>query len=55
MDKEKYKAPLKALMQFQVQKVLAKKIGFLDQAYWQEKDWNDKNYYFKCKIHNGNY
>ena len=50
MDKEKYKPSLDALIHFQVQKVLAKKVGYLDSEYWEEKDWNNKVYYFKSRI-----
>ena len=50
MDKEEYKPSLDALIHFQIQKVLAKKIGYLDSEYWEEKAWNDKVYYFKSKI-----
>lgn len=49
-DKSLYKPSLNALIQFQVQKVLAKKVGYLDSEYWSEKDWNKEIYYFKCKI-----
>lgn len=50
MDKSQYKPPLNALIHFQVQKVLAKKIGYLDSKYWEEKGWNDKVYYFESRI-----
>ncbi|MBU3180730.1 flavodoxin family protein [Clostridium psychrophilum] len=50
MKKESYKPSLKALINFQVQKVLAYKLIGLDSEYWKEKDWNSNAYYFKCKI-----
>ncbi len=50
MDKKLFKPSLKALTHFQVQKVLAKKVGYLDSEYWDEKKWNKEVYYFKCKI-----
>lgn len=50
MDKKQYKPSFNALIHFQVQKVLAKKVGYLDRKYWEEKDWNNKVYYFKCKV-----
>lgn len=50
MDKEHYKPSLDALIHFQVQKVLAKKVGYLDSEHWEEKGWNNKVYYFKSKI-----
>lgn len=50
IDKKAYKPSLSALIHFQVQKVLAKKVGYLDSEYWEKKKWNDEVYYFKCKI-----
>ncbi len=50
MKKEHYKPSLNALINFQVQKVLAYKLIGLDSEYWKEKGWNDKEYYFKCRI-----
>lgn len=50
MDKKYFKPSLKALTHFQTQKVLAKKVGYLDSEYWNEKNWNDKIYYFECNI-----
>lgn len=50
MDKKLFKPSLKALIHFQTQKVLARKVGYLDSEYWDEKDWNEKVYYFECKI-----
>lgn len=50
MKKESYKPSLKALINFQVQKVLAYKLIGLDSEYWKEKGWNYTAYYFKCSI-----
>lgn len=50
MDKKQYRPSLNALIHFQVQKVLAKKVGYLDSEYWEEKNWNSEVYYFKSKI-----
>lgn len=50
IDKSLYKPSLDALIQFQVQKVLAKKVGYLDSSYWNDKGWNSEVYYFKCRI-----
>lgn len=50
MDKKHYKPSLNALIHFQVQKVLAKKVGYLDCEYWEKKNWNSEVYYFKSKI-----
>ena len=49
MKKETYKPSLNALINFQVQKVLAYKLIGLDSEYWKEKGWNDDSYYFKCR------
>ncbi|GAA0180316.1 flavodoxin family protein [Clostridium sediminicola] len=49
-NKENYKPSFSALINFQVQKVLAYKLIGLDSQYWIEKGWNDAPYYFKCKI-----
>ena len=50
MKKESYKPSLKALINFQVQKVIAYKLIGLDSEYWKEKGWNPNAYYFKCSI-----
>lgn len=50
MKKEDYKPLLSALINFQVQKVLAYKLIGLDSEYWKVKGWNDELYYFKCRI-----
>lgn len=50
MNKENYKPSLDALINFQVQKVLAYKMMGLDSQYFKEKRWNSDAYYFKSKI-----
>jgi multimeric flavodoxin WrbA len=50
IEKQKYNPSLNALINFQVQKVLAYKLVGLDSEYWIEKEWNADVYYFKCKI-----
>ena len=50
MKKENYKPSLNALINFQVQKVLAYKLIGLDSEYWEGKGWNADSYYFKCRI-----
>ncbi|MGV8982000.1 flavodoxin family protein [Clostridium sp.] len=50
MKKENYKPSLSALINFQVQKVLAYKLIGLDSEYWKGKAWNAEPYYFKCRI-----
>lgn len=49
MDKSIYKPSLNALINFQVQRVLACKLEGLDSEYWDRKGWNKDIYYFKCK------
>lgn len=50
MKKENYKPSFDALINFQVQKVLAYRLIGLDSEYWKEKGWNEDAYYLKCKI-----
>lgn len=50
MEKENYKPSLNALINFQVQKILAYKLIGLDSEYWKAKNWNAEVYYFKCTI-----
>lgn len=54
MNKEKYKPSLESLINFQTQKVLARKLLGLDGQYWKEKGWDDDIYYFKCNINGFN-
>lgn len=50
MDKKFFKPSMKSLTHFQVQKVLAKKVGYLDSEYWDQKKWNTEVYYFECRV-----
>ena len=50
LEKENYKPALDALINFQVQKVLAFRMKGLDSQYFKENGWNAQAYYFKCKI-----
>ncbi len=47
---ERYSPPIKNLINFEVQKALAKYLTGLDTQYWNERDWNTKPYYFECKV-----
>ncbi|MEJ5272752.1 MAG: hypothetical protein WH035_01365 [Spirochaetota bacterium] len=39
------------LLNFQIKRVLALAGGIkLDYEYWNEKDWLNKPYYYKCKL-----
>lgn len=49
MNKSIYKPSFNALINFQVQRVLACKLAGLDSEYWDRKGWNKDIYYFKCK------
>lgn len=50
MSKAKYKPKLNALIMYQVQRILAKKILQRDRKYWIEKNWLNKMYFFNCDI-----
>lgn len=45
-----YRPTLSNLINFEVQKALANHLIGLDEAYWQEKEWHTKSYYFPCKV-----
>lgn len=49
-DPAKYRPPLTALMDFEVQKVLAGRLEGLDGQFWEEKGWNPLPYYFPCRV-----
>lgn len=50
MDKSKYRASMKELLNFQVKKILAEKVLPNDKEYWKKKQWLDKYYYFNTNI-----
>jgi multimeric flavodoxin WrbA len=45
---QSYRPPLNGLINFEVQKALAKYLNGLDTSYWSEKGWDAKPYYFQC-------
>ncbi|MEA4964632.1 MAG: flavodoxin family protein [Oscillospiraceae bacterium] len=45
---ESYRPPLNSLINFEVQKALAKHLNGLDTCYWSERGWDGKPYYFAC-------
>lgn len=47
---ETYSPTLSNLINFEVQKSLAQHLVGLDEAYWKEKGWQTKSYYFPCKV-----
>ncbi|MFA6808161.1 MAG: flavodoxin family protein [Eubacteriales bacterium] len=50
LKKEDYKPSFAALKNFQIQKVLANRLGGIDSEYWEEKGWSGDIYYLKCNI-----
>lgn len=51
--KKKYKPSLKQILEFNTQKVLALSVLPLDRAYWLEKGYDDRDYFYDCKINIG--
>ena len=49
-DKKNYNPKMAELVTFQVQKVLASNSSGSDKVFWEEKNWNDKYYYYDCRI-----
>lgn len=49
-DKSEYHPKNKELIIFIVQKILALKSGKSDKAFWENKGWLTKKYYYQCKI-----
>ncbi len=45
-----YRPPLSSLINFEVQKALAKYLNGIDTRYWIEKGWDKNPYYFKCRL-----
>ncbi len=45
---QKYRPSLSILIEFEVQKALAKYLGGLDASYWKEKGWDTKVYFTQC-------
>jgi hypothetical protein len=50
MDRVHYRPSLQQITLFQVQKVLALKIAAIDRAYWEERGWDQRSYYYPCRI-----
>ena len=49
-DKKQYKPAINEIAKFEAQKVLAFKSSDQDKRFWEEKKWNDKYYYYGCKM-----
>lgn len=47
---QKYRPSLSILIEFEVQKALAKYIGGLDANYWKEKGWDTNEYFTHCRL-----
>ncbi len=47
---QSYRPTLSSLINFEIQKALAKYLKGLDSSYWTEKGWNTKPYYFCCSM-----
>jgi len=47
-DPKSYRPTLNNLINFEVQKALAKYLNGLDTRYWGERCWNTKPYFFDC-------
>lgn len=45
-----YSPSLDEMINFQVQSCLSRKLGDIDQEYFNAKGWYEQNYYVKCKI-----
>lgn len=50
LDKAKYTPSFKSVLNFNVQKVLSRKLMDIDKVYWDKKGWDKNSYYFNCKI-----
>jgi multimeric flavodoxin WrbA len=50
VDRQFYRPSLKQIMTYQVQKVLALKVFDIDRAYWEERGWDQRFYYYPCRI-----
>ena len=49
-DKSEYKPKAKEIMSFDIQKALALKSNAKDRAFWEEKGWISKPYYYECRM-----
>jgi multimeric flavodoxin WrbA len=50
MDRRQYKPSAKQVILYQVQKTLAMKIGAIDREYWAAHGWDQRSYYYPCRI-----
>ncbi len=48
-EPQSYHPPFRVLIDFEIQKALAKYLGGLDADYWKEKGWETKPYYIPCR------
>lgn len=47
---QSYRPTMNNLINFEIQKALAKYLNGLDASYWIEKGWDKKPYYFQCNL-----
>ncbi len=50
MDRKQYKPSVKQIALYQVQKTLALKIDAIDREYWAAQGWDQRSYYYPCRI-----
>jgi len=48
--KQHHKPSLRALLSYQVQRVLAANILTIDKEFWEKNGWSDTLYFYPCKI-----
>jgi len=53
-DKDRYKPSMNEIVTFEVQKVLAMKLGGEgNKKFWEERDWTGRTYYYDCRMNVG--
>lgn len=50
IDRGQHEPSLKQLLNFQVQRILATHVSAVDHAYWSERNWLQRLYYYDCRI-----
>lgn len=48
--REKHRPQLRLIINFNIQKVLSTQLAGLDLQYWAKMNWNNQDYFYKCKI-----
>jgi len=52
-DRKCYKPAMGEMILFGVQKILAHKSNGHDRRFWEERKWNEKYYYYDCRVNFG--